>query len=47
MTLGNISPQFHSKLSSIHLVAIANHTDIAEYGMDAVIHPFIEYIKKI
>ena len=45
--LGNISPKFRSMLSSINLVAIAKHRDLTKYGIDSVIQPFIEDVKKL
>ena len=46
-TLGNVSPKFRSKLSSIQLVAIALHSDLSTYGMDAVLKPFTEDVMKL
>ena len=46
-TLGNVSPKFRSKLSSIQLVAIALHSDLMTYGMDAIIRPFIEDVMQL
>lgn len=46
-TLGNVSPKFRSKLSSIQLVAIALHRDLITYGMDTVLKPFIQDVMKL
>lgn len=46
-TLGNIRPRFRSRLSAIHVVSIVSHPDLQKYGIDAVIKPFIEDIKKL
>lgn len=43
-TLGNIHPRFRSQLSMIYLVAITKQKNI---GMDAVISPFVDDIKKL
>lgn len=46
-TLGNLPPKTRSKLSSIYLVTILKHRLLCEYGMDRVLDPFIEDIKKL
>jgi len=46
-TLGNLSPKHRSKLSCIYLVALVKTTFIDAYGMDSVLEPFIEDIKKL
>lgn len=46
-TLGNLSPKYRSKLSSIYLVALVKSKFISIYGMDAVLKPFIDDIKKL
>ena len=46
-TLGNIQPKFRSKLSSIQVVTIVKTTLISQYGIDAVLKPFIEDLKKL
>lgn len=45
--LGNISPKFRSKLSTIQLVAIIETTILKQYGMDAVLQPIVQDIKKL
>lgn len=45
--LGNISPKFRSKLSSIHLITIVKTSLIVQYGIDTVLKPFIEDLKKL
>ena len=45
--LGNLSPKYRSKLSAIQLVAIAKQKDLSLYGMDAVLQPFVEHIKRL
>ena len=46
-TLGNLSPRFRSQLSSIYLVAIVRHKTLSSYGMDLILSPFIEDMKKL
>jgi len=46
-TLGNLSPLYRSRLSSIQLVALVKASFISEYGMDAVLAPFINDVKKL
>ena len=46
-TIGNLSPMYRSQLSNINLVAIAKVTHIDTYGMDAVLKPFVDDLKKL
>ncbi|XP_065894098.1 uncharacterized protein [Dysidea avara] len=46
-TLGNLSPKYRSKLTSIYLLALVKSTFISTYGMDAVLKPFINDMKKL
>jgi len=46
-TLGNLSPKYRSKLSSIYLLALVKSKFISEYGMDAVLKPILDDIKKL
>ena len=46
-TLGNMQPRFRSKLSSIELVCVTKTKHIARYGMDAILRPFIDDVKKL
>lgn len=46
-TLGNVHPKKRSQLSSIYLVAIVKHKILTRYGMDAVLLPFVEDLKKL
>ena len=46
-TLGNLSPRLRSKLTSIHLIAIVKTTIISLYGMDAILQPLINDLKKL
>ena len=45
--LGNLSPKLRSKLSGIQLLAISKHKLVGEYGMDAVLQPIIDDLKKL
>ena len=46
-TLGNVRPKYRSKLSTIQLVAIVKHKYLSVYGMDAVLRPFVDDMKKL
>ena len=46
-TLGNVPPKFWSKLSTIQLVAIVETPTLLQYGMDAVLRPIVNDIKKL
>ena len=46
-TLGNLPPKYRSRLTSIHLLALVKSSFISEYGMDAVMKPFIQDLKKL
>lgn len=46
-TLGNVQPKFRSKLSTIQLVAIVESPVLMSYGMDAVLLPIVNDIKKL
>ncbi|XP_065887419.1 uncharacterized protein [Dysidea avara] len=45
--LGNISPKYRSRISSIQLVALVKSHYISCYGMDTVLKPIVEDIKKL
>ena len=46
-TLGNVQPKYRSKLSTIQLVAVVKHKHLSMYGMDAVLRPFVNDMKKL
>ena len=46
-TLGNLPPMYRSKLSSIYLVALVKSKFISDYGMDVVLKPIVDDIKKL
>lgn len=46
-TLGNVRPQFRSKMKMINLVAACKQNYIKKYGMDSILNPFIEDLKKL
>jgi len=43
--LGNVRPQFRSTFKSIYLVAVAKSVDIAKYGIDEFLKPFVDDLK--
>ena len=45
--LGNIQPKYRSKLKVIQLIAVAKSSMIAKHGVDAVLKPFVEDMKKL
>jgi len=47
--VGNIilSPKYRSQISAIHLVALVKSTYIGTYGMDSVLKPIVEDVKKL
>jgi len=46
-TLGNLSPKYRSQLTSIYLVALVKSSFISTYGIDEVIRPFVNDVKKL
>ena len=44
-TLGNIEPKLRSKLQSIQLLCIVKDVFVQQYGIDAILAPFVEEIK--
>lgn len=46
-TLGNLLPKYCSKLSAAQVVAIIKTSNLCMYGMDAVLRPFVEDMKKL
>lgn len=46
-TLANLSPQYRSSLKMIHLVTVAKTVDVASYGIDKILQPFMESIKEL
>ena len=45
--LANIHPQYCSSLNVSHLFAVAKSSDIKSHGVDAVLKPFVEDLKKL
>ena len=46
-TLGNLDPKLRSTLKSIHLLGIAHHSVIQRYGIEIILNPVIEAVKKL
>ena len=46
-TLRNMDPKFRSKLKSIQLVALVKHVHLVKYGMNAVLRPIVDDLKKL
>ena len=45
--LGNVRPKFHSQLKVIQLVAVVKASVIESNGIDAIVKPVAEDIKKL
>ena len=45
--LGNIRPRYRSQLKAIQLVAVVNTSIIDSNGIDAVLAPLVDDIKKL
>ena len=45
--LANLYPEYRSKLKSINLVAIVENQYLKKYGMDKILAPFIEDLKRL
>jgi len=45
--LGNLSPMYRSRLSSIQLVIVVENKFIKKYGMNAVLEPFVTDVGKL
>ena len=46
-TLANISPHHRSSLNMIQLVTLVKSQDVTKYGIDKILEPFMEDIKKL
>lgn len=46
-TLGNVSPRYRSRLSSIQLVIVVENKFIKEYRMNAVLEPFVKDVARL
>ncbi len=46
-TLGNVSPKYRSRLTSMNLVAVATTPVIEKHGIDAIMKPFLDDINKL
>ena len=46
-TLGNLEPRLRSTLAAIHLVAVVRTEYIITYGVDEILRPFVEDVKKL
>ena len=45
--LENVSPQYNSKLNFINLIAIVKNSNIKKYGMNRILQPIVEELKKL
>jgi len=46
-TLGNLSPKYRSYLPNIQLLAIVKTTVISTYGINKILKPFVDDVKKL
>lgn len=45
--LANISPQYRSQIKAIQLVCVAPSSAVTNHGVDAILEPFVEDVKKL
>ena len=45
--LGNLHPKYRSQLKAIQLVAVANSSVVDAVGIDAILKPLIDDVKKL
>ena len=45
--LGNLDPQFRSRIHNIQLLALAKYSTISEYGIDKILEPAIDDIRTL
>ena len=46
-TLGNLHPKYCSSLKSIHLLNAVYYHHIIKYGIDAILQPIVDAVKKL
>lgn len=46
-TLGNLHPKYRSSLKSIHLLNAVYYKHIAKYGIDTILQPIVDAVKKL
>ena len=46
-TLANIPPHHRSTLPTIQVVAVVAHPHLVQYGIDTILKPFIEAVRKL
>ena len=46
-TMGNVNPKHRSKLKSIQLAALVKPTHLVKYGMNVVLRPIVDDLKKL
>lgn len=45
--LGNVSQCFRSKINNIQLLLLAKYFSVTEYGIDNILKPVVENIRKL
>ena len=45
--LGNLKPSLRLKLNNIQLLLLAKYSSVSEYGIDQMLEPIVENIKKL
>lgn len=45
--LGNVRPQLRSKISNIQLLLLAKYDSVVEFGIDRMLEPTVEDIRKL
>ena len=46
-TLGNLAPKYRSQPSSIQLVSLVKSSFITTYGIDSILQPLVDDLKKL
>ena len=45
--LGNLSPHFRSKIHNIQLLLLAKYSTVSEFGIDRMLEPIVEDVRKL
>lgn len=45
--LGNVRPQLRSKIKNIQLLLLAKYSTVVEFGIDKMLEPIVEDVKKL
>lgn len=45
--LGNVNPRLRSKINNIQLLLLAKYSSVAKFGIDKMLEPIVEDIRKL